>query len=58
MLEFCGIDTGEAEMHKLILKRQAGLVADPEVLKKKVLTRDEVRQDMKNVILWRHTQKI
>ena len=51
-------DTGQAEIHKMILKRQAGLVADLEALKMKVWTRDEVRQNMKNVILCRHTQKI
>jgi hypothetical protein len=42
----------------MILKRQAGLVADLEALKMKVLTCEEVRQNMKNKILLRHTQKI
>ena len=51
-------DTGQAEIHKMILKRQAGLVADLEALKMKVWTRDEVHQNMKTVILCRHTQKI
>jgi hypothetical protein len=46
----CEVNTGQAEIHKMILRRQTGKVADPEALKMKVLTRDEVHQNMENVI--------